>query len=146
MIFPEITDQSTINSRLLSSSCPETKRIWNWTPRQHTFAQRCNLQRRLAPNFYNTTDFPVRRRAVSDGIRPLQTDINSSTNSVCFLDVSEHRTYEQAYGWDYPHQSHPQTSLDNGVFRPVDDVPPTVNYPSPVFVTYQGNTNCTVGP
>lgn len=143
MIFPEIT---AINSRLLSSSCPETKRIWNWTQRQQTFAQPCDLQRHCAPNFFNTTEFPARRRAVSDGIRPLPTDINPSTNSVCFLDVSEHRTYEQACGCDYPHQYHPQTSLDNGVFCPVDDVPWTVNYQSPVFVTDQGNTNCTVSP
>jgi len=146
MIFPEIIDQSTINRRLLSSSSlsTETKRIWNWTQRQHTFAQLYDLQRNWAPSFFNTTEFSATKRAISDGTRPLPTDIDHSTNSVCFLGASEHGRYEQGYEWDCPHQSHPQTSLDNGALRPVDHVPSAENYQSPVFVTYQGNTDCTV--
>lgn len=143
LIIPQIIDQRTINNITQNSFSlsPETNRQqWKWTranaQRQFDFAQPCDLQKHWASSFSNTAELSDSKWAVSGSTRSPSTNTDLFTGSDCFLDITKHRTYEQAYTWDSRHQFHPQTSLDNGVFHLTDTVPSTENHQSSTFVNY----------
>jgi len=153
LIIPQIIDQRTINNITQNSFSlsPETNRQqWKWTranaQRQFDFAQPCDLQKHWASSFSNTAELSDSKWAVSGSTRSPSTNTDLFTGSDCFLDITKHRTYEQAYTWDSRHQFHPQTSLDNGVFHLTDTVPSTENHQSSTFVNYPGNIHCRINP